>query len=63
LRVEAGGIYYANGDYLSAANLFRQAANLKPDYANAHYNLAKALLMLQNYTLALQETRRNSISG
>jgi cytochrome c-type biogenesis protein CcmH/NrfG len=55
LRLEAGGIYYVNQDYLSAANLFRQATNLKPDYANAHYNLAQALKQLQNYPLAQRE--------
>ncbi len=55
LRLEAGGIYYAAEDYLSAANLFRQAANLKPDYANAHYNLAQALIKLEQYGLAQRE--------
>lgn len=55
LRLEAGAIYYVNGDYLSAANLFRQATNLKPDYANAHYNLAQALVQLNNAPLALRE--------
>jgi tetratricopeptide (TPR) repeat protein len=55
LRLEAGGIYYANEDYLTAANLFRQAANLKPDYANARYNLAQALIKLENYALAITE--------
>lgn len=55
LRLEAGSIYYLTEDYLSAANFFRQATNLKPDYANAHYNLAQALKQLQNYTLAQRE--------
>lgn len=55
LRVEAGSIYYVTGDYLSAANLFRQATNLKPDYANAHYNLAQSLVQLNNAPLALRE--------
>lgn len=55
LRLEAGGVYYLQKDYLSAANLFRQATNLKADYANAHYNLAQALKQLNNYPLAQRE--------
>ncbi len=55
LRLEAGGVYYLQKDYLSAANLFRQATNLKADYANAHYNLAQSLKQLNNYALAQRE--------
>lgn len=55
LRLEAGAVYYAEEDYLSAANMFRQATNLKNDYANAHYNMAYALKQLQNYPLAKSE--------
>lgn len=55
LRLELGGIYFAEGDYLTAANLFRQATNLKADYANAHYNLAQSLVRLENYDLARRE--------
>jgi len=55
LRVELGGIYYGKEDYLSAGNLFKQAANLKPDYANARYNLAHALAKLKAYTDAKAE--------
>jgi tetratricopeptide (TPR) repeat protein len=40
LRVSVGGIYYASGNYQLAARFFSDAANLKPDYANAYYNLA-----------------------
>jgi len=49
LRVELGGIYYGKEDYLSAGNLFKQAVNLKSDYANARYNLAHALIKLNAY--------------
>jgi len=49
LRVELGGIYFAKEDYLSAGNLFKQAVNLKNDYANARYNLAYSLLKLKSY--------------
>jgi len=55
LRLNLGGIYYAAGDYLSAANLFNQAASLKGDYANAHYNLAQALKQMERYPQAQRE--------
>ncbi len=40
LRVNVGGIYYAGKNYDLATRFFSDAANLKPDYANAYYNLA-----------------------
>lgn len=43
LRVNVGGIYYAAGNYPLAVRFFSDAANLKPDYANAYYNLAIAM--------------------
>ncbi len=52
LRLDLGGIYYANGDYLTAANFYRQAILLKQDYANAHFNFAQALIKLEDYTNA-----------
>jgi tetratricopeptide (TPR) repeat protein len=55
LRLDLGGLYYANEDYLSAANLFRQATSLKPDYANAHYNFAHALWKLNALVDAQRE--------
>lgn len=55
LRVELGGIYYGKEDYLSAGNLFKQAVNLKPDYANARYNLAHALIKLKAFSDAKTE--------
>ncbi len=55
LRVALGGISYAQEDYLTAANHFRQATSLKPDYANAHYNFAQALIQLKAYTDAQRE--------
>jgi tetratricopeptide (TPR) repeat protein len=53
LRVELGGVYFSLGDYLSAANQFRQAMALKADYANAHFNFASALIQLKDYPNAL----------
>jgi len=55
LRVDFGGIYFAGEDYLSAANMFRQAVNLKGDYANAHYNFGHALAKLGQYADAQRE--------
>jgi Flp pilus assembly protein TadD len=52
LRLDLGGIYYANGDYLTAANFYRQAILLKQDYANAHFNFAQALIRLEDYANA-----------
>lgn len=43
LRVTVGGIYYAAKNYTLATRYFSDAANLKPDYANAYYNLAITL--------------------
>lgn len=44
LRVELGGVLYAAENYTEAAQFFQQAINLKPDFANAYYNLANALV-------------------
>jgi tetratricopeptide (TPR) repeat protein len=55
LRLALGGVYYAAGDYLSAANLFNQATSLKNDYANAHYNLAQAFKQLNRLPEAQRE--------
>ena len=52
LRLDLGGIYYARGDYLTAANFYRQAILLKQDYANAHFNFAQALLKLEDHNNA-----------
>jgi tetratricopeptide (TPR) repeat protein len=43
LRVELGGLLYGQQEWTEAALVFAQAANLKQDWANAHYNLANAL--------------------
>jgi O-antigen ligase len=43
LRVNVGGIYYAAKNYDMAVRFFNDAANLKPDYANAYFNLSIAL--------------------
>lgn len=43
LRVNAGGVYYSVKNYDLATRFFSDAANLKPDYANAYYNWSIAL--------------------
>ncbi len=43
LRLNVGGIYYSAKNYDLAIRFFSDAANLKPDYANAYFNLSVAL--------------------
>lgn len=43
LRVNVGGVYYATQNYDLAIRFFTDSINLKPDYANAYYNLSVAL--------------------
>jgi tetratricopeptide (TPR) repeat protein len=53
LRMDLGTIYFTKQDYLTAANLFKQATQLKPNYANAHYNLAQSLVKIGSYDAAV----------
>lgn len=39
-RIALGGIYFAKGDWDNAIDTFKLATLAKPDFANAHYNLA-----------------------
>jgi len=55
LRLNLGGVYFTAGDYLSAANQFRQAIALKQDYANARYNFALALVAMGELEQAKNE--------
>lgn len=52
LRINVGGIYYAIQNYDLAIRFFSDAANLKPDYANAYFNLAIALREKGDFTNA-----------
>ena len=42
LRLDLGGVFYSLKDWDSAIRTFQTATSLKPDYANAYYNLALA---------------------
>lgn len=42
-RISLGGVYYSLGRFDEAIRAFELAVIAKPDYANAHYNLAIAL--------------------
>jgi O-antigen ligase/tetratricopeptide (TPR) repeat protein len=42
LRLNVGGVYYSVGAYDLAIRFFSDSIVLKPDYANAYYNLAVA---------------------
>ncbi len=50
LRVELGGLYFALGNFELAQRQFETAVNLKPDHANAHYNLAAAYVQQEKWT-------------
>ena len=50
--VGLGGLYYGSADYQNAALSFVDAINLKPDYANAYFNLASAQHELKLYDAA-----------
>jgi tetratricopeptide (TPR) repeat protein len=52
LRVNFGGLYYGLGDFDRAIEQFRVATNLKPDYANAYYNLAAAYKAKEDWVQA-----------
>ena len=59
LRVNVGGIYYSIKSYDNAIRFFSDAANLKPDYANAYFNLAIAFREkgdLQNAKAVAEQT-------
>ena len=59
--VELGGIFYQLGQFDAAQQQFQQAINLKPDYANAYYNLGHALEAKGDFQNAL--TQYNVVLG
>jgi len=52
LRIELGGIFFAQGQYDQALGLFQQAIALKPDMPNAYYNAANTLIQLKQFEQA-----------
>jgi len=55
LRVNLGGTYYSLQNWDDAIRQFEIAASLKPNFANAHYNLAAALREKGEYARAATE--------
>jgi len=55
LRINLGGIYYSLQRWDEAIRQFEIATSLKPDFANAHYNLAVALREKGDYVKASSE--------
>lgn len=52
-RMSLGGVYYSLGSYDEAVRFFEQAVALKPDWSNAHYNLAWSLFQKKDYQKAV----------
>ncbi len=52
-RLNLGGINYSLGNFDEARNLFQQVVVLKPDWANAYYNLAWANFQRKDYQQAV----------
>jgi len=57
LRISLGGLYFARKDYDSAQRQFEMAVNLKPDHANAHYNLAAVYKAQEKWAKAALELK------
>ena len=55
LRIGIGGIFYSARNFDVSERHFRAAVSLKPDLANAHYNLAHTLNAVRKYQEALTE--------
>ena len=55
LRLALGGVLLNAKQNEQALSVFQQAVNVKPDYANSHYNVAQAYLALEMYDAARQE--------
>ena len=51
-RINLGGLLYSLKNYSEASRLFEQAVGIKPNLANAHYNLAWTYYQQKKYTLA-----------
>ena len=54
-RIDLGGVLYGLKNYEEALKMFEQAVSIKPDLANAHYNLAWSSYQKQDYQKAAAE--------
>ena len=52
LQIGLGGLYFSQKKWNEAANAFAAAIQLKPDHANAHYNLAMTFAQAGDYANA-----------
>jgi|GEM_PF-3296004 len=57
LYIKRGGVYLQKKAYDQAIKEFQTAVDLKPDHANAHYNLAYAYQSKKDFTNAENEIR------
>lgn len=58
LRIALGGVYFAQKNWTDAIRLFQSAVDLKPDLANAHYNLASAYREKGDFAPAVSAMQR-----
>jgi len=56
-RLSLGGVYYSLKNYDESIKFFKEAISLKPDWANAHYNLSAALAQKEKYQEAIEEMK------
>lgn len=54
-RILLGGMFYSAKNYQTAIDILRLAVSVKPDFANAHYNLAQAYRENGNIDKAISE--------
>ena len=57
LHLELGGLFFALKDYDSAGRLYERAIELKPNWANSHYNLAQIMKLKKDNLRALDQLR------
>lgn len=53
LQLNLGGTYYSLGNYDESTRIFTETVNIKPDFANAYYNLAWSLFQEKKYEKAI----------
>jgi tetratricopeptide (TPR) repeat protein len=58
IRLALGGVYYGAKNYDVAIEYFTQAANLKPNLANAYYNLSASYREKKDWERASQAMQR-----